>query len=230
MIEILLNFVKKTRAHKDLKSISYNYVTGYFLFDVVATVPGLFYQYRSVLDYYALKLFRIVHVQRLTEPLQLLLHCALQKYSKKRQNDLTSFASLIFYVIYTSHIMACCWLRIGNLRRCDEDTEEPCTESWVFQEGFDTKPVYTQYIFAFYWIFEVITTVGYGDYSGKTSYEYIFSIALEFLGLTFFSFLMGSINGIFNTSDNFDDLIEEKLDSLDMWIKKIEKSNKPFHI
>jgi hypothetical protein len=90
--------------------------------------------------------------------------------------------------------------------------------------------VYTQYIFAFYWIFEVITTVGYGDYSGKTSYEYIFSIALEFLGLTFFSFLMGSINGIFNTSDNFDDLIEEKLDSLDMWIKKIEKSNKPFHI
>lgn len=50
------------------------------------------------------------------------------------------------------------------------------------------------------------------------------------MGLTFFSFLMGSINGIFNTSDNFDDLIEEKLDSLDMWIKKIEKSNKPFHI
>ena len=86
------------------------------------------------------------------------------------------------------------------------------------------------YIFAFYWIFEVITTVGYGDYTGNTSSEYIFSIALEFLGLTFFSFLMGSINGIFNTSDNFDDLIEEKLDSLDMWIKKIEKSNKPFHI
>ena len=72
--------------------------------------------------------------------------------------------------------------------------------------------------------------MGYGDYSGATSNEYIFSIGLEFLGLTFFSFLMGSINGIFNTSDNFDDLIEEKLDSLDMWIKKIEKSNKPFHI
>lgn len=41
---------------------------------------------------------------------------------------------------------------------------------------------------------------------------------------------MGTINGIFNTKDNFDDLIEEKLDSLDMWIKKIEKSNKPYHI
>lgn len=50
------------------------------------------------------------------------------------------------------------------------------------------------------------------------------------MGLTFFSFLMGSITSIFSTSDNFDDLIEQKLDSLDMWIKKIEKSNKPFHI
>ena len=50
------------------------------------------------------------------------------------------------------------------------------------------------------------------------------------MGLTFFSFLMGSITSIFSTSDNFDDLIEQKLDSLDMWIKKIEKSNKPYHI
>jgi len=102
--------------------------------------------------------------------------------------------------------------------------------SWRFANGFSDKPITTQYIFAFYWIFEVITTVGYGDFVGKTSYEYVFSIVLEFLGLTFFSFLMGSINGIFNTKDNFDDLIEEKLDSLDMWIKKIEKSNKPYHI
>jgi hypothetical protein len=41
---------------------------------------------------------------------------------------------------------------------------------------------------------------------------------------------MGTINQVFNTSDNFDDLIEGKLDSLDLWIKKIEKSNKPFYI
>ena len=55
-------------------------------------------------------------------------------------------------------------------------------------------------------------------------------MVVQFSGLTFFSILMGSISDIFNSSDNFDDLIEEKLDQLDMWIKKIEKSNKPFHI
>ena len=41
---------------------------------------------------------------------------------------------------------------------------------------------------------------------------------------------MVDINALFSTSDNFDDLIEEKLDSLDMWIKKIEKSNTPLHL
>ena len=126
--------------------------------------------------------------------------------------------------------MACIWLLLGNLNPCKDVPDGSCTKSWVYENDFDGKSIATRYIFSFYWIFEVITTVGYGDFSGKTSAEYIFSIILEFLGLTFFSFLMGSINGIFNTSDNFDDLIEEKLDSLDMWIKKIEKSNRPFHI
>jgi len=230
-IEILMNFVKRSRAYYTLPLIAHNYLLGQFIFDVVATLPCLFMG--ETIDYYILKFFRIIHVTRLTQPLQVILGCALQKYSKKRQNDLTSFASLIFYVIYVSHLMACAWLYLGQWYSCvNEDGTgiTGCTKSWVYAAGFDDKPKHTQYIFAFYWIFEVITTVGYGDYSGSTSGEYIFSIALEFLGLTFFSFLMGSINSIFNTSDNFDDLIEEKLDSLDMWIKKIEKSNKPFHI
>lgn len=41
---------------------------------------------------------------------------------------------------------------------------------------------------------------------------------------------MGTITTIFSMSDSFEDLIEHKLDSLDMWIKKIEKSNRPYHI
>jgi hypothetical protein len=145
-------------------------------------------------------------------------------------------------VIYISHLMGCIWLYLGGQYDCkinplepqNMDTEENlipgCVPSWIYKNDFEKKSYHTQYIFAFYWIFEVITTVGYGDYSGASSEEYVFSIILEFLGLTFFSFLMGSINGIFNTTDSFEDLIEEKLDSLDMWIKKIEKSNKPYHI
>lgn len=43
--------------------------------------------------------------------------------------------------------------------------------------------------------------------------------------MSFFSFLMGSINVMLKKTDNFEDLIDEKLSMLDIWIKKIEKSN-----
>ena len=253
VFEVAINFVKYSRAHKDFSSISINYLTGYFIFDFLGTIPCLIF-FNEEYPYYWFKVFRFAHFFRLTIPLRYFMHWALSKYSKKRQNDLSGFTSLILMVVYTSHLNACVWLKIGKMYPClkqdiaaqlesgeksitelyaDDanklDSNE-CTPSWIYKNDFYPKPYHSQYIFAFYWIFEVITTVGYGDFVGATPLEYIFSIILEFMGLTFFSFLMGSINGIFNTKDNFDDLIEEKLDSLDMWIKKIEKSNKPYHI
>lgn len=85
----------------------------------MATLPELFMG--EVMEYYILKIFRIIHFPKLTYPLNLLLQCVLQKYSKKRQNDLSSFAGLILYVIYLSHIMACIWLIIGLRSSCDQD-------------------------------------------------------------------------------------------------------------
>ena len=243
VVEIVFNFVKRTRTHTNLSAIAKNYLYTYFVVDFVATIPLLFFLDEDF-DYYFIKVLRIFYVFRLTKPLELLLGVVLQKYSKKRQNDLTSFCSLILFVVYLSHICACIWLYFGTQYPCKKDETqyyvlndgveanqlENCIASWVYASEFEQESITTRYIFSLYWIFEVITTVGYGDYSGQTSNEYIFSILLEFIGLTFFSFLMGSITSIVNTSDSFDDLIEEKLDSLDMWIKNIEKSNKPFHI
>lgn len=41
---------------------------------------------------------------------------------------------------------------------------------------------------------------------------------------------MGSINAMLKKTDNFESLIDEKLALLDIWIKKIEKSNKPYYV
>ena len=66
-MEILLNFVKKTRAHKELAAIGYNYLTGFFVFDVAATLPEMFLH--EGMEFYWLKVFRLVHAGRVTEPL-----------------------------------------------------------------------------------------------------------------------------------------------------------------
>ena len=231
-LEILLNFFKKSREYRTLREIGLNYISFYFWFDILSTIPCLlnFENFST----YLFKCFKIVYFFRISIPLDLGLSIVLQKLSKQRQKDLTSFCALILYIIYTSHCCACFFIHLGYAEQCKDDVpngeKSSCTQSWIYKYGFDQKTYTSIYIFAFYWIFEVITTVGYGDYVGATQNEYIFSVGLEFLGLVFFSFLMGSITSIFGTSDNFDDLIEQKLDTLDMWIKKIEKSNKPFHI
>lgn len=129
-MEICLNFVKKTRAHKDFPAIGMNYITGSFIFDMASTIFGLLGN--ESFDIYWLKCFRIIHIYRLTQPLNIILGCLLQKYSKKRQNDLTGFAGLILYVIYSSHINACCWLFLGGRFSCiDPETNlkvsTPCT-------------------------------------------------------------------------------------------------------
>jgi len=200
-----MNFFKKPRALRRLQDIAISYIKRYFFFDVASTLPCLLTG--ETLTLYYLKLIRLAHFLRLSQPLELILSFLLAKYSKKRQNDLSGFCALLLYVIYSSHINACIWLALGMQQECTDEVPG-CVQSWVYAQGFKEFPKQSQYIFAFYWIFEVITTVGYGDYTGSTENEYIFSILLEFLGLTFFSFLMGSITSIFSTSDNFDDLIE----------------------
>ena len=71
-------------------------------------------------------------------------------------------------------------------------------------------------------MFEVLSTVGYGDYAGAGTEEFLFSIFLEFCGITFFALLTGLIPPLVEPEKNFSDLILEKTYNLDSWIKKLQ--------
>jgi hypothetical protein len=53
-----------------------------------------------------------------------------------------------------------------------------------------------RYITSIYWVITTLTTVGYGDIKGYTTEEYLYTMGVEFIGIGFFSFIMGSINRI----------------------------------
>ena len=121
-------------------------------------------------------------------------------------------------VMILGHWFACFWIYLGayDLELASTMTPEEIEEnqnnlSWMVVNGFTDykKNDYSIYVFAYYWVFEVITTVGYGDYTGKTMSEYGFSIVLEFVGLSFFSLLMGFMTYVFGSRTSFDSLIEE---------------------
>lgn len=80
-----------------------------------------------------------------------------------------------------------------------------------------------EYITAYYWVVTTLTTVGYGDIIGYTPEEYIFNMIVEFIGIAFFSFIMGSINSVLLADDSVD-MTEEQLERVDIWLVKLDNS------
>mmetsp|Transcript_21052 Transcript_21052/g.32588 ORF Transcript_21052/g.32588 Transcript_21052/m.32588 type:complete len:98 (-) Transcript_21052:1743-2036(-) len=95
--------------------------------------------------------------------------------------------------------MAIIWISIGNIE--NGWVTEFITQQQLEKGNPDLGPhdFYGEiYVNAFYFILTTITTVGYGDITGSTTAEYLFSMCVEFIGLTFFSFLTGTISVMFS--------------------------------
>ena len=74
--------------------------------------------------------------------------------------------------------------------------------SWVYQDnGVSGDSYISIYVASIYMIVQTRTTVGWGDLTGQTGAEYVYCMCLMFIGLVFFSFLMGSINKMLSKSD-----------------------------
>lgn len=82
----------------------------------------------------------------------------------------------------------------------------------------------TKYITSIYWVVTTLTTVGYGDVYGHTSFEYMYTMFVEFLGIAVFSMIMSSVNHIIGPSQGGDDIIADKLEKVDIWLVKLDNS------
>ncbi len=91
-------------------------------------------------------------------------------------------------------------------------------KSWFYNpdNGFTGYKAYQLYIFSYYWVFEVFATVGYGDVTGKTQKEYVFSVVFEFMGMSFFSLLMGTtVSFAKSVNTGFGAFYDSKINFLD---------------
>ena len=89
----------------------------------------------------------------------------------------------------------------------------------------DTTPLKSNgatYVFAIYWVFETLTTVGYGDYYGSTSDEYLVTIVFEFVGFCYNAVLITIMSNAFAQETSFQDLLTARLAEADIWMKKIQ--------
>jgi hypothetical protein len=183
LIDIIRCFFTAEHGEKVLYKIFLLKLYSPLIVDLATTIPALvtFESYKTQFP----KLFRISHIGSLTKPIDFFSQLILKKrgINKQRLQDLSDSFKLVVFTVTCAHILACLWLYIGR-----HDVEN----GWVYNtdNNFRVNADGHLYIASFYFTIVTLTTVGYGDYSGNTTKEYIFSMILEFLGLTFFSILM----------------------------------------
>ena len=120
-------------------------------------------------------------------------------YTKQKVGEYVDFIKLQISVILLTHLMACIWIIIGT-------NEGGWVDEFIRVQKISTGDLtlvkydykIDLFINAFYFILTTITTVGYGDINGNTTTELLFSMCVEFVGLTFFSFLTGTISVMFS--------------------------------
>ena len=97
---------------------------------------------------------------------------------------------------------------------------------WVNSLESEAQDAYDVYWMAFFFVLTTITTVGYGEGTGSTWCEYIYCMLVQLLGLTGISLMMVTIRSMFANDSDFNTLINRRMNTVDHWMNKLEKSNK----
>lgn len=229
-IDIIANFFKLSATEKlsDLNEKRVKYLKNAFIFDCLACLPGLLTKEDDSIKWF--KLARFIHYSRFFEQINLVSEKILMKfgYTKQKIGEYVDFLKLQMSVVLLTHIFSCLWIAIGKweeggwvnefLRNVNAETGRAEDEAYVY--------FYQIYTNAFYFTLTTITTVGYGDISGSTTSEFIFSMVVEFVGLSFFSMMNGTVGEMFSGTQSFESLINERMEQLDLWLLRLENCNK----
>lgn len=206
-LDLALNFrtayFYKDKLVTDGRKIGLNYAKGWFLVDLVSTLPLDLIISSSVgasTDRNLLRLPRLLRLARLARLLRLLRLFRLTRIFRKAQLHISiNFAvikmfKLALLVIFLAHFMACLFFLVASLRDLDETT-------WVNVYKISDASKEEQYLAALYWAVTTIATVGYGDIAPRNHYERLFVLFALILGVTAFSYVVGSMSGLVQQMD-----------------------------
>jgi len=183
------------------KKIAINYITSvWFYIDLISIVPldwfkgfgsnyGIFVKILKLPRFY-----RILQIGKIFNGLK----------NKKRGNScmakvqnyfagisgIVNLLPVFIFVFIMCHCAACIWHFFGWW--------DDSPSSWVSRNEYRNHGKFDRYVVSMYFIFQTITTVGYGDIGVKTKTEFVLAIFFMFTGVLFYSNILSELLEVIN--------------------------------
>lgn len=208
-IDIVLNFFTSYKGshlenynnkNESLRSVALRYLTTYFLFDFIPTIPwGLFADEdgdrpTALQLFRLLRLLRILKLLRLVKVLHIREGLVPLEVRLKLKLGYVRLLKLIVVVILIAHWFACIFYFFGTLHSADGTA---LFDSWINDDSKVPPDLYGQYIAALYFSVYTITTIGYGDVVPGTTVERTYVTIIMLLGAACFAYVISQVSDVF---------------------------------
>uniref|UniRef100_A0A7N0U6V9 Potassium channel n=1 Tax=Kalanchoe fedtschenkoi TaxID=63787 RepID=A0A7N0U6V9_KALFE len=193
-IDIFLTFSvafidKKTYVLvSDRKQIAWRYVSSWFIFDVISTIPSELAAKISSSSLPSYGLFNMLRLWRLRRVSAL--------FSRLEKDTHFNYfwvrcAKLICVTIFAVHCAGCFYYLLAAHYPVPEKT-------WIGAAipDFHTRSIWTRYVTSIYWSITTLTTVGYGDLHAQNTREMIFAVFYMLFNLGLTAYLIGNMTNL----------------------------------
>ena len=203
---------------KKLPEISVNYLSGWFLIDLLCAIPfnTIFAitlkknkYIRTYNDLYQLnellESFRIIKIYKsyLNNELTHSIKIFINKIGYLQKSiEITIFITIVFLHI---HFLSCVNIFLSNLQY----------PNWITVQDLHDSSKLDVYISSFYYVFATVTTVGYGDIVSINIYERFYNLILLVVGIGIYSYCVSALSNYVQQVDKKTLDYQEKSDTLE---------------
>jgi len=200
------------------KLIAFKYIKGFFLIDLLATIPfGYILTQSPIAIANKLgklgrlpKMIRFIRAARL---LKLLRVYKLREFIMRLEieynvhHGISRMIKIVMLIMLVTHLVGCFWFLIGLTGGDGTDLNG----GWVYRYYLQLSDKPTQYVASMYWAFSTLTTVGYGDISARTPQEQIYAMVMMLVGVSWYAYIVSSMSTIMSSFDAQNKAVRDKM-------------------
>jgi len=228
ILDIVINFRTGFIANQILvttsREIALHYLKGWFTVDLVTTIPFQFIlsarKSLSVHGGSATKIMRIMKVFRLVKLFRIFK--IMRTMSAWERDDgisltLTRFMKFVLLAFLVAHLAACGWRTA--LWPYNEEQSRFNEHTWAARYDVEDISTGELYLICLYWSFTTLCTVGYGDITAGTPFEYLYAICVMVAGSSLFGFIVGNIASLATHENGTTLLIRNKISAVSAYMR-----------